>query len=79
MELMVDYEIMHISHSGYHRSFAERIIAEEMKKSLTNTYPLMLYLHGFLEANQSLIDTCMSYLPFGVFSETTSEAPHQTV
>jgi hypothetical protein len=78
VELMADYKTMCTSHSDYHNSFAERMV-EEMKKSLTNTYPHMLYLNGFLEANQSLMDTCLSSLPLGIFSETTSGAPCQTV
>ena len=49
-ELMADYKKMCNSCSGYHGSFAERM-AEEVKKSSTNTYPLMVYLHGFLKAN----------------------------
>jgi len=73
---MADYKKMRNSCSGYHGSFPERMV-EETKKSLTNTYPLMLYLHGFLEANQS--DTCMSYLPSDVFCEITSVAPCSTV
>jgi hypothetical protein len=40
----------------------------------THTYPLMLYLHGFLEKDPSLLDTCLSFLPGNVFSESTSGA-----
>ena len=39
----------------------------------------LLYLHGFLEKDESLLDTCLSCLPSDVFSESTSGAPHQLV
>ena len=46
-----------------------------MKTSSTHTYPLMLNLHMFLEKDESILDTCLSYLPSDVFSESTSGAP----
>ncbi len=73
-ELMADYQKLRNRHSGIHRSFAETM-AEDMKTSSTHTYPLMLDLHGFLEIDQSLLDTCLSYLPLDVFSQSTSWPP----
>lgn len=73
-ELMSEYEKLRNRRSGFHNDFAERM-AEEMKTSTTHTYPLMLYLHRFLERNESILDTCLSYLPCDVFSESTSGAP----
>ena len=73
-ELMADYEKLRNKRSGIHGSFAETM-AEDMKTSSTHTYPLMLYLHGFLEMDQSLLDTCLSYLPSDVFSRSTSRMP----
>ncbi len=73
-ELMADYEKLHNRRSGIHGSFAETM-AEDMKTSSTHTYPLMLYLHGFLEMDQSLLDTCLYYLPSDVFSQSTSRPP----
>ena len=61
-ELMADYKKLCNKRSGIHGSFAETM-AEDMKTSSTHTYPLMLYLHGFLEMDQSLLDTCLSSLP----------------
>ena len=61
-ELMADYEKLHNRHSGIHGSFAE-MMAEDMKISSTHTYPLTLYLHSFLETDQSLIDMCLSLPP----------------
>jgi hypothetical protein len=58
---MADYEKLRNRRSGIHGSFAETM-AEGMKTSSTHTYPLMLYWHGFLERDQSLLDTCLSYL-----------------
>ncbi len=73
-ELMADYEKLSNRRSGIHGSFAETT-AEDMKTSSTHTYPLMLYLHSFLERDQSLLDTCLSYLPSDVFSQSTSRLP----
>ena len=75
-ELMAEYEKLRNRHSGFHSNFAERM-AEETKTSSTHTYPLMLYLHMhmFLEKDESILDTCLSYLPSDVFSESTSGAP----
>jgi len=74
-ELMAEYEKLRNRRSGFHSNFAERM-AEEMKKSSTHTYPLMLYLHMFLEKDASILNTCLSYLPSDVFSESTSGASH---
>ncbi len=71
---MADYEKLRNRRSGVHGSFAETM-AEDMKTSSTHTYPLMLYLHGFLKTNQSLLDTCLSYLPSDVLSQSTSRPP----
>jgi hypothetical protein len=74
-EMMADYKKLCNGHSGFHINFADRM-AEEMQSLSTHTYPLMLYLHGFLEKDQSLLDTCLLYLPQDDFSESTSGAPH---
>jgi DNA-directed RNA polymerase subunit M/transcription elongation factor TFIIS len=71
---MADYEKLRNKRSCIHGRFAETM-AEDMKTSSTHTYPLMLYLHGFLEMDQSLLDTCLSYLPSDVFSQSTSRLP----
>ncbi len=47
-EMMADYKKLRNRRSGFHSNFADRM-AEEMQSLSTNTYPLMLYLHGFLE------------------------------
>jgi hypothetical protein len=71
---MADYKKLHYRRLGIHGSFAETM-AEDMKTSSTHTYPLMLYLHGLLKTNQSLLDTCLFYLPSDVFSQSTSRPP----
>ena len=66
-EFMADYKKLSNRRSGIHGSFAE-MMAEDMKTSSTHTYPMTLYLLSSLETDQSLIDTCLSYLPSDVFS-----------
>ncbi len=72
--MMADYKKLCNSCSGFHSNFADSM-AEEMQSLPTHTYPLMLYLHGFLEKDLSLLDMCLLYLPQDVFSESTSGAP----
>jgi hypothetical protein len=57
-EMMADYKKLRNRRSGCHSNFAGRM-AEEMQSLSTHTYPLMIYLHGFLEKDQSLLDTCL--------------------
>ncbi len=73
-EMMADYKKLCNRRSGFQSNFVNRM-AEEMQSLSTHTYLLMLYLHGFLEKDQSLLDTCLSYHPQDVFSESTSGAP----
>ena len=69
-ELMAEYGKLRNRRSGFHSNFAERM-AEEMKTSSTHTYPLMLYLHMFLEKDESILT-----LACPIFHLMFSVSPH---